>query len=150
MPAPGTHLALARFAPVAVLRRSAFGAFRASALGLDSSSGAIDMTLRKDLVSFLLRERGRWELAPAYDVTHAYNPKGEWTYQHLMSVNGKFAGISRDDLMIVADRFGVGTATKVLTEVGAAIASWPDFAKRAKVSQSETARVKEHHVLFSR
>ncbi|HEY2915498.1 MAG TPA: HipA domain-containing protein [Candidatus Angelobacter sp.] len=35
-------------------------------------------------VSFLLRERERWELAPAYDVTHAYNPKGEWTYQHLM------------------------------------------------------------------
>jgi serine/threonine-protein kinase HipA len=40
--------------------------------------------------SFLLREGGVWELAPAYDVTYAYNPTGEWTYQHLMSVNGKF------------------------------------------------------------
>src|SRR3546814_16444718 len=40
--------------------------------------------------AFLLREGGRWELAPAYDVTHAYNPNGEWTYQHLMGVNGKF------------------------------------------------------------
>ena len=101
-------------------------------------------------VSFLLRERGRWELAPAYDVTHAYNPKGEWTYQHLMSVNGEFASISRDDLMVVADRFGVGTATKVLTDVSEAVSSWPDFAKRTKVSQAEIARVKEHHVLFSR
>src|SRR3546814_3072114 len=34
--------------------------------------------------AFLLREGGRWELAPAYDVTHAYNPNAEWTYQHLM------------------------------------------------------------------
>jgi serine/threonine-protein kinase HipA len=101
-------------------------------------------------VSFLLRERGRWELAPAYDVTHAYNPKGEWTYQHLMSVNGKFTSISRDDLMVVADRFGVGTAPKVLTDVSEAVSSWPDFAKRAKVSQPEIARVKEHHVLLSR
>jgi serine/threonine-protein kinase HipA len=101
-------------------------------------------------VSFLLRERGRWELAPAYDVTHAYNPKGEWTYQHLMSVNGKFAAISRDDLMVVADRFGVGTVTKVLTDVSKAVASWPEFAKRAHVRQSEIARVKEHHVLLSR
>jgi serine/threonine-protein kinase HipA len=101
-------------------------------------------------VSFLLRERGRWELAPAYDVTHAYNPKGDWTYQHLMSVNGKFARISRDDLMVVADRFGVGTATKVLTEVSAAVSSWPDFAKRAEVSQPEIARVEEHHSLLSR
>src|SRR3546814_7442817 len=57
--------------------------------------------------AFLLREGGRWELAPAYDVTHAYNPNGEWTYQHLMGVNGKFNGIKRDDLMAVAKRFGV-------------------------------------------
>ena len=41
-------------------------------------------------MSFLLREGGAWELAPAYDLTHAFNPSGEWTYQHLMSVNGKF------------------------------------------------------------
>jgi serine/threonine-protein kinase HipA len=101
-------------------------------------------------VSFLLRERERWELAPAYDVTHAYNPRGEWTYQHLMSVNGKFADITWDDLIVVADRFGVGTAAKVVTEVRHAVSSWPDFAKRAKVSQSEIARVRQHHVLLSR
>ena len=101
-------------------------------------------------VSFLLREGGRWELAPAYDVTHAYNPNGEWTYQHLMSVNGKFASITRDDLMIVADQFGMGTAAKVITAVSDAVSSWPDFAKPAQVSQSEIARVGQHHVLLSR
>jgi serine/threonine-protein kinase HipA len=43
--------------------------------------------------AFLLRQGGtRWKLAPAYDVTFAHNPKGEWTHQHLMSVNGKFKG----------------------------------------------------------
>jgi serine/threonine-protein kinase HipA len=95
-------------------------------------------------VSFLLRQGGKWELAPAYDVSHAYNPKGEWTYQHLMSVNGKFADISRDDLMVIADRFSVGTATKVLTEVSEAITSWPEFAKRANVSPPEVKRIKQH------
>ena len=35
--------------------------------------------------AFLLKQGHSWQLAPAYDVTHAYNPKGEWTYQHLMS-----------------------------------------------------------------
>jgi serine/threonine-protein kinase HipA len=96
-------------------------------------------------VSFLLREGGAWELAPAYDVTHAYNPQGEWTYQHLMSVNGKFADISRDDLMVVADRFGVGTAKRVLEQVGAAVSEWPEFARKARVSASEVRRVREHH-----
>jgi serine/threonine-protein kinase HipA len=94
-------------------------------------------------VSFLLREGGAWELAPAYDVTHAYNPKGEWTYQHLMSVDGKFAGITRDDLLVVADRAGVGTARRVLTQVGDAVDRWPEFAKQAQVSLSEVTRVRE-------
>lgn len=96
-------------------------------------------------VSFMLREGGAWELAPAYDVTHAYNPRGEWTYQHLTSVNGKFAGISSEDLMTVADRFGVGTAPQVLKQVAAAVSSWPDFARKAKVSSPEVKRIREHH-----
>ena len=99
-------------------------------------------------MSFLLREGGAWELAPAYDVTYAYNPKGEWTYQHLMSVNGKFAGISRDDLMVVADRFGIGTAPQVLQQVNEAVSAWPDFARKANVSASEITRVREHHQLL--
>jgi serine/threonine-protein kinase HipA len=96
-------------------------------------------------VSFLLREGGAWELAPAYDVTYAYNPKGEWTYQHLMSVNGTFATISRDDLLVVADRFGVGTAPHVLQQVCEAVAAWPDFATEAKVSAPEVTRIRAHH-----
>ena len=100
-------------------------------------------------VSFMLREGGAWELAPAYDVTHAYNPHGEWTYQHLMSVNGMFAGISRDDLMMVADRFGVGTAPGVLTKVAEAVSAWPDVAKAANVSATEVNRIREHHQMLS-
>ena len=95
--------------------------------------------------AFLLREGDGWTLAPAYDVTHAHNPKGEWTNQHLMSVNGKFIGIARADLLAVADRFGIGTAAKVLQRVGEAITAWPDFALEAKLSAEETRRIREHH-----
>lgn len=49
--------------------------------------------------SFRLRQGQGWELAPAYDVTFAHNPDGEWTHQHLMSVNGKFKGFVLDDLL---------------------------------------------------
>lgn len=101
-------------------------------------------------ISFLLRQGAGWELAPAYDVTHAYNPQGEWTYQHLMAVNRKFTEISKNDLMIVADQFGVGTAGKILTQVSDALSAWPDFATQANVSASEIARVKDHHRLLHR
>ncbi len=100
-------------------------------------------------ISFLLREEGGWELAPAYDVTYAYNPDGDWTYQHQMSVNGKFARISRDDLMVAAERFAIGTAPQVLREVREAVSSWQDFARQAAVSPAEATRIKEHHRLLS-
>jgi serine/threonine-protein kinase HipA len=98
-------------------------------------------------VSFLLPRGGPWELAPAYDVTYAHNPKGEWTYQHLMSVNGKFTGITRQDFLAVADRFAVGTAPRVLQQVRAAVAAWPDYAAEARVDARATKRIRQHHRL---
>ncbi len=96
-------------------------------------------------IGFLLREASGWELAPAYDVTHAYNPKGTWTYQHLMSVNGKFSNATLGDLLEVSEQFGVGTARKAFTQVAEAVAAWPDFAARAGVSEVESGRIRRHH-----
>jgi serine/threonine-protein kinase HipA len=91
--------------------------------------------------AFLLKQGENWELAPAYDVTHAYNPRGEWTYQHLMSVNGKFRDIERSDLLQEAERFGVAGADGLVKEVQAAIKSWPEFVKEAGLSSSVSTRV---------
>jgi serine/threonine-protein kinase HipA len=84
--------------------------------------------------AFRLKQNGAWELAPAYDVTHAYNPKGEWTYQHLMNVNGKFSEIMRSDLLIEAERFGVRRPLDMLADVRAALDNWPKFANEAGLS----------------
>jgi serine/threonine-protein kinase HipA len=81
--------------------------------------------------AFRLKQGESWELAPAYDVTHAYNPQGEWTYQHLMSVNGKFSGITRADLLVEAERFGVRRPLDLLAEVRAALDGWQQFSKEA-------------------
>ena len=91
--------------------------------------------------AFLLREGGAWALAPAYDVTHAHNPKGEWTRQHLMSVNGKFDAIAREDLLLIADRFSVPRAAAILAEVRAAIERWPEFAPAAEVPPGAANRI---------
>jgi len=90
---------------------------------------------------FILRQGQPWNLSPAYDVTHAYNPIGEWTYQHLMAVNQKFKDISRADLLEVADRFSVRKPENVLADVRSAIGSWPQFAKQANLPPSLQKRV---------
>lgn len=91
--------------------------------------------------AFRLKQGGQWELAPAYDVTHAHNPKSEWVSQHLMSVNGKFDQIERADLLKVADRFGVGRAGSLLAEVKAAVSNWSSFAGDAGLGSAVTDKV---------
>ena len=92
---------------------------------------------------FRLKNGGRWELAPAYDVTHAHNPRSEWTAQHLMSVNGRFDNIARQDLLTVADRFVVADADRVLDKVAAAVRSWAEFAHAADLPAASTGRVEQ-------
>ena len=82
-------------------------------------------------LAFRLKEGGEWELSPAYDVTHAYNPKGEWTYQHLMSVNDKFDNITRADLLLEASRFSVRAPERLISDVSSALGSWDEFAQVA-------------------
>jgi serine/threonine-protein kinase HipA len=91
--------------------------------------------------AFRLKQGGEWELAPAYDITHAYNPKGEWTYQHLMSVNGKFVEIRRADMLEVAERYLVPDAKDILDQVEAACGDWLSFATEAGLPNDEIARV---------
>lgn len=98
--------------------------------------------------SFLLRKGGSWALSPAYDISFAHNPKGAWTKQHLMSVNGRFGDIRREDCLVLADRFGIGEAPSVLKEVRAAIELWPKAARQAGVNASEVKRIKEKLLLF--
>jgi serine/threonine-protein kinase HipA len=95
--------------------------------------------------SFRLKEDGRWELAPAYDVTYAHNPQSLWTARHLMSVNGKFDDISRSDLLSVADRFLIPSAKGILNEVRAAVGEWPRFGKEAGLPQARLEAIGTDH-----
>ena len=40
-----------------------------------------------------------------------------WSNPHALSVNGKTGLITDDDLLLVAERFGIGTAKRALKEI---------------------------------
>jgi serine/threonine-protein kinase HipA len=98
--------------------------------------------------SFMLEQHQTWKLAPAYDLTFSYDPENKWLRQHLMSVNGVFDRINKDDCLGVAERFAIGTAPRILEEVRAAIENWEQFAKLAGVSKTEIKRIGTHHILL--
>lgn len=96
-------------------------------------------------IAFLMNKRGRWSLAPAFDVIYAYNPAGEWTSRHQMTVNGKRDGFRRRDVMSVAESFGIDEADAIVDSVSAAVASWADFAQIAGVSKQARESIAVTH-----
>lgn len=94
-------------------------------------------------LAFMLKREGSWRLAPAYDVTYAYKPNGEWTSQHQMSVNGRFDGITRLDLIKEAERFGVRSPGRILDSVADALEAFGDFAKEADVSPRTVGQIRK-------
>jgi serine/threonine-protein kinase HipA len=64
-----------------------------------------------------------------------------------MAVNGKFNGITRVDLLAVADRFGIGTATGIIKRVNAIIGRWNEYAAQANLSQTKADSVSKDHRL---
>lgn len=86
-------------------------------------------------ISFLMDEQGRWRLSPAYDMGYAYNPQGSWTATHQMSVNGKFDGITRQDMISCAMRNNIKNASEIIDQVCDEVSRWPEIARECGVPQ---------------
>lgn len=84
-------------------------------------------------IGFLMDKRGHWKLAPAFDVTYAYNPNGRWTGTHQMTFNGKRENFTLEDFKTVAKNASLvqGRYKRILEQVQDSLAT---FKKRAKVN----------------
>ena len=86
-------------------------------------------------ISFLMDRQGKWTLSPAYDMGFAYNPKGGWTAQHQMSINGKFDDITRQDLLEFAKRNNIKEAAEIIDRIAEVSSRWPLLARECEVPQ---------------
>lgn len=84
-------------------------------------------------ISFLMDEKGKWKLSPAYDMGYAYNPHGGWTNTHQMSINGKFDNIKRYDLLECASKNNIKDADMIIDKVKDAAAGWEGIAHECEV-----------------
>lgn len=86
-------------------------------------------------ISFLMNEQGTWKLSPAYDMGYAYNPNGGWTSTHQMSINNKFDGITRHDLLECASKNNIKEANLIIEEICEMASTWPQIASECDVPQ---------------
>lgn len=80
-------------------------------------------------ISFLMNRSGKWSLSPAYDVSWAYNPQGNWTSKHQMSINNKWDEITRADLIATAKNMNIKRPELIIEQVIDSVNLWHKFAK---------------------
>lgn len=86
-------------------------------------------------IAYLMDREGEWRLSPAFDIAYAYNPKGEWTDRHQMSLNGKRDGFIYADLVEFGATAGLKPArtASLIDAVFEAIERWDEFAAQAVI-----------------
>ncbi len=84
--------------------------------------------------AFRLEQGGKWTLAPAFDLCHAFRPDSVWVSQHALSINGKRKNISRNDLLHVASSMNIRKAESIIGQVGETIGMWKHFADDVRVN----------------
>ena len=101
-------------------------------------------------IAFLMDRRGGWRLAPAYDVTYAYNPGGLWTGSHQMRINGKRDDIDLDDLAAAARHMSIkaSKARAIVQDVMDAARGWMGFAERGLVPEPQAEAIERTFVLI--
>lgn len=91
--------------------------------------------------SFRLKQDGKWELAPAYDICHAYKPDHIWVSQHALSINGKRKDITKEDLIKIGKSIKNKKAEQIVIEINEVVNQWKTFANEVNVSKSLTEEV---------
>ena len=83
--------------------------------------------------SFLLKKDGKWALAPAYDLCHAYRPDSQWVSQHTLSMNGKRKDVTRADLLVIGQSIRCKKAAHIIDEVCDTVQQWSKFAAEVEI-----------------
>jgi len=98
-------------------------------------------------IAFLMNREGRWRLSPAYDVAYSYNPSGDWTSQHQMSLAGKRDNFEPVDLINFAGTAGIkrAKAKAMVAEISQAVDDWKKHSAAANVGRTDQTRIATTH-----
>jgi len=99
-------------------------------------------------ITFLMDKSGQWHLSPAYDVIYSYNPGGDYTSKHQMSINGKRDDFFKDDLILLGKEINIKSIDRIIDDVVEVVSNWPKHAKDAGVEASRIKSIGKTHRLL--
>jgi serine/threonine-protein kinase HipA len=99
-------------------------------------------------IAFLMSKEGVWSLAPAYDMSHAFNPKSRWIDAHNITLNGKRDHFVVPDLLAVAKQMNIKKAREIIGQVFEVIRNWNDYAEACGVKSDFITELGATHLLL--
>lgn len=98
--------------------------------------------------SFMMNPNGEWQLAPAYDICHAYRPGSDWVSQHALSINGKRKNIKKEDLLSLAKEMNIKNAIEIIDRIAEIVSNWEYYAEKVQVDQELKESIQSTHILL--
>ena len=87
--------------------------------------------------SFLMDKKGRWSLAPAYDVVYSIDPDTLYAQKgQFMRINGKNQGITANDLLTVARHYSIHRPERILEQVMDVVSHADVYLRQDSVNES--------------
>jgi len=98
-------------------------------------------------IAFLMNPEGVWSLAPAYDLSYAFNPANKWLARHQMTINWKREDITRADLLHVGKQMNIKKGNDIIERVRSVINRWRYYAADAAIHPKQTNAIGSVHLV---
>lgn len=94
-------------------------------------------------ISFLMDKNGEWSLAPAYDITYAYDKSNFWLNAHQLCIAGKRNEITDEDLLDSGIRMNLNKqkCVAILGQVRNVVADWKRYAKEVSIKKENAEAI---------
>lgn len=85
--------------------------------------------------SFIMSDKGVWQLSPAYDIIFSADPDSHFYRNHELSILGKRNNITRKDLLLFAQRQDIKDAANIIDEVAEVVVKFKVYAENVGIDE---------------
>ena len=85
--------------------------------------------------SFVMYPNGEWHISPAYDIVFSADPDSHFYRNHELTVLGKRKNITKQDLMLFAQRQDIRNASSIIEEVEDVVMNFKSYAEKVEIDE---------------
>ena len=83
--------------------------------------------------SFIMLPNGEWHISPAYDIVFSADPDSHFYRNHELTILGKRKNITKQDLLLFAQRQDIKNAASIIDEVTEVVMNFKAYAEKVDI-----------------